>query len=121
MQIKINTDNSIIYECSIKGEGGSLFTDIGDNYITGNADVTKDLDFSAYNHTYDRPTQIFSRGNAGAGFGYIYGPIERSMQGTPAGIGKPASEITMRSKWPVRATIAEISRLIIPVYFIFAP
>ena len=43
------------------------------------------------------------------------------MQGTPAGIGKPASEITMRSKWPVRATMAEISRLMIPVYFIITP
>ena len=81
MQIKINTDNSIIYECSIKGEGGSLFTDIGDNYITGNADVTKDLDFSAYNHTYNRPNQIAKRSNAGLGYDCIYGHIENGSNG----------------------------------------
>ena len=81
MQIKINPDNSILYECSIKGEGGSLFTDIGDNYITGNADSSKDLDFSAYNHTYNRTTQIAKRANAGLGYDCIYGHIENGSNG----------------------------------------
>lgn len=90
MQININTDNSIIYECSIKGEGGSLFTDIGDNYITGNADVTKDLDFSAYNHTYNRTTQIAKRSNAGLGYDCIYGHVENGTNG--------GSEVTFETR-----------------------
>lgn len=81
MQIKINPDNSILYECSIKGEGGSLFTDIGDYYITGNADSSKDLDFSAYDHTYNRPSQIDRRVNYGLGYDCIYGHIENGSNG----------------------------------------
>jgi hypothetical protein len=40
IKININPDNSIVYECSIIGAGGSLFVDIGEKYITGNAQVT---------------------------------------------------------------------------------
>ena len=36
IKININPDNSIVYECSIIGAGGSLFVDIGEKYITGN-------------------------------------------------------------------------------------
>ena len=36
IKINIKPDNSIDYECSIIGEGGSLFVDIGDKLITGN-------------------------------------------------------------------------------------
>jgi len=36
IKVNINPDNSIVYECSIIGAGGSLFVDIGEKYITGN-------------------------------------------------------------------------------------
>jgi hypothetical protein len=37
IKINIKPDNSIDYECSIIGAGGSVFVDIGEKYITGNA------------------------------------------------------------------------------------
>jgi len=40
IKINIKPDNSIVYECSIIGAGGSVFVDIGDKYIVGNAQVT---------------------------------------------------------------------------------
>jgi hypothetical protein len=76
LKITINPDNLKTYECAIKGEGASFFGDIGDYYITGNPDTANDLDFSAYNHTYNRTNQIASRSNAGSGFGYIYAHVE---------------------------------------------
>jgi hypothetical protein len=81
LKITINADNLKIYECALKGEGASFFGDIGDYYITGNPDTANDLDFSAYNHTYNRGNQIASRSSAGAGFGYIYGHIENGNNG----------------------------------------
>jgi hypothetical protein len=81
LKITINADNLKIYECALKGEGASFFGDIGDYYITGNPDTANDLDFSAYNHTYNRTNQIASRSSAGAGFGYIYGHIENGNNG----------------------------------------
>ncbi|MFY8170632.1 MAG: hypothetical protein ACOVK2_05905, partial [Candidatus Fonsibacter sp.] len=36
IRINIKPDNSIVYECSIIGEGGSLFVDIGEKLIVGN-------------------------------------------------------------------------------------
>jgi len=81
LKITINADNLKIYECALKGEGASFFGDIGDYYITGNPDTVNDLDFSAYNHTYNRGNQIASRSSAGAGFGYIYGHIENGNNG----------------------------------------
>jgi hypothetical protein len=81
LKITINADNLKIYECALKGEGASFFGDIGDYYITGNPDTANDLDFSAYNHTYNRTNQIASRSSSGAGFGYIYGHIENGNNG----------------------------------------
>ena len=81
LKITINADNLKIYECALKGEGASFFGDIGDYYITGNPDSSKDLDFSAYNHTYNRTNQIASRSNAGLGQSYIYGHIENGNNG----------------------------------------
>lgn len=81
LKITINADNLKIYECALKGEGASFFGDIGDYYITGNPDTANDLDFSAYDHTYNRTNQIASRSSAGAGFGYIYGHIENGNNG----------------------------------------
>ena len=81
IKIVIRPDKSINYECSIIGEGGSLFVEIGEKLIKGNTTSTEDLDFSAYNHTYDRTTQIASRTNAGTGLSYVYPFIDRGTNG----------------------------------------
>lgn len=65
LSVNLNSDNSIEYECSILGEGGSLFIDLGDKLMS-------ELDFSTYDHTYDRATQILTRGNAGSGLSVLY-------------------------------------------------
>ena len=82
IKINIKPDNSIVYECSIIGAGGSVFVDIGDKYIVGNADSTEDLDFSAYDHNYTRANQIASRTTyLGTGTGYVYPLIDRGTNG----------------------------------------
>jgi hypothetical protein len=82
IKININPDNSIVYECSIIGAGGSLFVDIGEKYITGNANTADDLNFSAYNHNYTRANQIASRTTyLGTGAGYVYPLIDRGTNG----------------------------------------
>jgi len=81
LKITINADNLKTYECALKGEGASFFGDIGEYYITGNPDSANDLDFSAYDHTYNRATQIASRGNAGDGESYIYAHVENGNNG----------------------------------------
>lgn len=65
LSVNLNSDNSIEYECSILGEGGSLFIDLGDKLLS-------ELDFSAYDHSYDRATQILTRGNVGSGLSVLY-------------------------------------------------
>ena len=81
IKVNINPDNSIVYECSIIGAGGSLFVDIGEKYITGNTNSSDDLDFSAYDHDYTRANQIASRTNVGTGEGYVYPFIDRGTNG----------------------------------------
>jgi hypothetical protein len=81
IKININPDNSIVYECSIIGAGGSLFVDIGEKYIIGNTNSLDDLDFSAYDHNYTRANQIASRTNVGTGLGYAYPFIDRGTNG----------------------------------------
>jgi len=81
IKVNINPDNSIVYECSIIGAGGSLFVDIGEKYITGNTNSSEDLDFSAYDHDYTRANQIASRSNVGTGLGYAYPFIDRGTNG----------------------------------------
>lgn len=81
IKVNINPDNSIVYECSIIGAGGSLFVDIGEKYITGNTNSLDDLDFSAYDHDYTRANQIASRTNVGTGEGYVYPFIDRGTNG----------------------------------------
>ena len=82
IKININPDNSIVYECSIVGAGGSLFIDIGEKYITGNANTSDDLDFSAYDHNYTRTNQIASRTTyLGTGTGYVYPFVDRGTNG----------------------------------------
>ena len=81
MKVVIKPGNNIIYECSIIGECGSLFNDIGEKFITGNTDSADDLDFSAYDHTYDRATQISTRSNLGTGLGVLYPFIDKGSNG----------------------------------------
>ena len=81
IKVNINPDNSIVYECSIIGAGGSLFVDIGEKYITGNTNSSEDLDFSAYDHNYTRVNQIASRTSVGTGLGYAYPFIDRGTNG----------------------------------------
>jgi len=82
IKVNIKPDNSIVYECSIIGAGGSLFVDIGEKYIAGNANSSEDLDFSAYDHNYTRANQIASRTTyLGTGTGYVYPFIDRGTNG----------------------------------------
>jgi hypothetical protein len=81
LKVNINADKSIEYECSILGEGGSLFIDIGDKYVAGNPDSADDLDFSSYNHNYDRDTQRSTRSNLGTGLGVLYPFIDNASNG----------------------------------------
>lgn len=81
IKINIKPDKSIEYEVSVIGEGGSLFVDIGEKYITGNADVADDLDFSAYDHTYNRATQRSTRSNYGTGLNVVYPFIDKGSNG----------------------------------------
>lgn len=52
IKININPDNSIVYECSIIGAGGSLFVDIGEKYITGNPLITAKSGLLVINRYY---------------------------------------------------------------------
>jgi hypothetical protein len=81
IKVNINPDNSIEYECSIIGEGGSLFLEIGDKYITANTDSADDLDFSDYDHPYTRAEQISTRSNYGTGLGVLYPFIDKGSNG----------------------------------------
>jgi len=82
LKITINPDNLKTYECALKGEGASFFGDVGEYYITGNPDPANDLDFSEYNHIYERNTQISSRTvYANMGYGFIYGHVENGNNG----------------------------------------
>jgi hypothetical protein len=82
IKIRLSPDKLVIYECSIVGENGNLFIDIGDKYIVGNADSSEDLDFSAYNHTFDRVTQIHNNNNnVGTGTDCVYPFIDKGSNG----------------------------------------
>lgn len=82
IKIKLNPDNLIVYECSIVGESGNLFIDIGDKYIIGNADSTEDLDFSAYDHTFNGTTQRYKNThNVGTGTDCVYPFIDKGSNG----------------------------------------
>lgn len=49
----------VIYQVNILGRNSNLFFDIGDKYLTGNANPADDLDFSTYNHGLN-PTNIIN-------------------------------------------------------------
>jgi len=81
LSININPDKSKTYELSILGAVTNLFQDIGEKLITGNQDTADDLDFSAYDHVYNRTTQKAKRSNAGTGLNCIYGHVENGNNG----------------------------------------
>jgi hypothetical protein len=81
LKIVKRPDNSMVYECSIIGEGGSLFVEIGEKLIVGNANSSEDLDFSDYDHTYNRATQISTRANYGTGLDVVYPFIDKGSNG----------------------------------------
>jgi hypothetical protein len=82
LKITKTPDNNIVYECSIIGNEGNLFVDIGDKYL-------EELDFSEYDHDYTRANQIASwtnnckvsgvSTNVGMGKGYYYGFVQRGL------------------------------------------
>ena len=82
LKITKTPDNNIVYECSIIGNEGNLFVDIGDKYL-------EELDFSEYDHDYTRSNQIASwtnnckvngvSTNVGMGKGYYYGFVQRGL------------------------------------------
>ena len=82
LKITKTPDNNIVYECSIIGNEGNLFVDIGDKYL-------EELDFSEYDHDYTRANQISSwtnnckvngvSTNVGMGKGYYYGFVQRGL------------------------------------------
>ena len=85
LKITKTPDNNIVYECSIIGNEGNLFVDIGDKYL-------EELDFSEYDHDYTRANQIASwtnnckvsgvSTNVGMGKGYYYGFVQRGLNTT---------------------------------------
>lgn len=61
-------ENKIDYNITIIGSIGNIFSAIGDNYL-------EDLDFSAYNHTYNK-TSIEASWTPTLGDGYVYPMID---------------------------------------------
>jgi len=68
MEILIDGEN-VEYEVALFGELGGFFSKLGASKLT-------DLDFSAYNHTYNVTNIVNSWDNANAGSGYYYPLID---------------------------------------------
>lgn len=68
LSIEIDDEKRIEYNVCIKGQVGSIFTAIGERELT-------DLDFSEFNHTYDKTNQKGTWNNPYTD-GYIYPLIE---------------------------------------------
>jgi len=81
IKINLQPDGLIVYECSIIGESGSLFVNIGEKLITGNADSSEDLDFSDYDHTYNYANIVSTRANASTGLDVVYPFIDKGSNG----------------------------------------
>ena len=71
----INDNGFIEYECAVFGELGGLVASIGNAKL-------EDLDFSAYNHTYNLTNIVASWDNASAGVGYYYPLIDYGTYST---------------------------------------
>jgi hypothetical protein len=66
---------TIEYQCSVFGELGGFITALGNKRLSGNTNLADDLDFSAYNHTYNI-TNIKASWDTIAGSGYYYPLID---------------------------------------------
>jgi len=64
LSVTLKPDNNILYECSIIGNEGGIFLDLGEAELTA-------LDFTDYNHNYTRANIISSGANL-SGVGYYY-------------------------------------------------
>ena len=74
--LEIVVDNKTIeYQCSVFGELGGFITALGNKRLSGNTNIDDDLDFSAYNHTYNI-TNIKASWDTIAGSGYYYPLID---------------------------------------------
>lgn len=73
LNVNIDDESKIEYEVCIKGNVGSIFTELGNSELV-------DLDFSEFNHTYDYATQVASWTNT-YGQGYCYPLIDYGFDG----------------------------------------
>lgn len=72
----VSQGETIEYQCSVIGELGGFISALGNKRLTGNLDnPNDDLDFSAYDHTYN-VANISSSWDASAGSGYYYPLID---------------------------------------------
>ena len=71
----ISEGKTIEYQCSVFGELGGFITALGNKRLAGNDNIADDLDFSAYNHTYN-VGNITGSWDASAGSGYYYPLID---------------------------------------------
>lgn len=88
---EVNGVQEVYYDCAVIGNVSTLFNSIGDKLLVGNPDSSDDLDFSEYDHTYNRTNQknswatsIIKNGGAQAfayGSGYVYDHIDRGRNG----------------------------------------
>lgn len=67
-------NNLISYNCQINGNEGNLFIDIGDKLLT-------DLDYSEFDHTYNRTNILNSVTSYVPGQGYYYPFIDNGLNG----------------------------------------
>lgn len=73
--VSISDNNNVVYSCNLRGNEANLFSDIGDKLLS-------DLDFSEYNHTYNRTNIINSWDNyTSDGVGYYYPFVDNGRNG----------------------------------------
>ena len=73
-KITIEPDTNIVYDCNIVGNEGNVFIDIGEKLLS-------QLDFSTYDHTYNRANIIDSWDNYVPGTGYYYPFVDNGKNG----------------------------------------
>ena len=82
----VSQHDTIEYQCSVFGELGGFITALGNKRLTGNDNISDDLDFSAYNHSYTI-ANISGSWDAASGSGYYYplidyGNVSTGLYGT---------------------------------------
>jgi hypothetical protein len=73
-KITIEPNTNIVYDCNIVGNEGNVFIDIGEKLLS-------QLDFSEYDHTYNRTNIIDSWDNYVPGTGYYYPFVDNGKNG----------------------------------------